>query len=102
MTDEHVISKFSEFAKERKHLIGDKVNLKDILDIPIVVTDFKTDKSKFKSEMYIAIQLYKVGDTEQRVVFTGATVLQEQLETYQEYIPFETTIRKIGKFYSFT
>lgn len=101
MTESH-IKKFSEFAKERKHLIGDKVNLRDILDIPIVVTDFKTDKSKFKTEVYVAIQFHKVGETETRVVFTGATVLKEQLETYQEYIPFETTIRKIGKFYSFT
>ena len=83
-------------------MIGDKINLKDILDIPIVVTDFKTDKSKFKTEVYVAIQFFKIGETETRVVFTGATILREQLETYQEYLPFETTIRKIGKFYSFT
>jgi hypothetical protein len=99
---ERTIPKFSDFANDRKHMIGEKVNLKEILDVPIVVLDFKTDKSKFKPESYTAIQFYRVGESEQHVVFTGATVLREQLNKYKDNLPFETTIRKIGKFYSFT
>lgn len=42
------IRKFSEFARGKKHLIGEKMKLKDVLGIKIVVTGYKVDKASSK------------------------------------------------------
>jgi hypothetical protein len=94
------MNKFSEIAKDDIHLAGDKMSLQDIIGKCIVVTGYKITKSKFKEDNYVAIQFEL--DGEQQVTFTGAQVLIEQLKKYGEQIPFETTIKRMGKFYSFT
>jgi hypothetical protein len=94
------MKKFCEIAKDDIHLAGDKISLPDIVGKSIVVTGYKITKSKFKEDNYLAIQYDLEG--EQHVTFTGATVLIEQLKKYGEQIPFETTIKRLGKFYSFT
>lgn len=76
------------------------MSLQEVVGKQIVVTGYKITKSKFKEDNYVAIQFELEG--EQRVAFTGAQVLIEQLKKYGEQIPFETTIKKMGKFYSFT
>jgi hypothetical protein len=48
---EEKIPKFSEFARGKKHLIGEKMKLKDVLEIPIVVTGYKVDKIKWGNTM---------------------------------------------------
>lgn len=94
------MNKFSDIAKDDIHLAGDKMSLQEVVGKQIVVTGYKITKSKFKEDNYVAIQFELEG--EQRVAFTGAQVLIEQLKKYGEQIPFETTIKKMGKFYSFT
>lgn len=94
------MKKFKEIAKDDIHLAGEKISLQDIVGKPIVVTGYKITKSRFKEDNYLAIQYDLEG--EQHVTFTGATVLIEQLNKYGEQIPFETTIKRLGKFYSFT
>lgn len=94
------MNKFSEIAKDDIHLTGDKMSLQDIVGKTVTVTGYKITKSKFKEDNYVAIQFEL--DGEQHVTFTGASVLIEQLKKYGEYIPFETTIKRLGKFYSFT
>jgi hypothetical protein len=94
------MKKFSEIAKDDIRLAGDKLSLQEVVGKQIVVTGYKITKSKFKEDNYVAIQFEIEG--EQRVVFTGAQVLIEQLKKYGEQIPFETTIKRLGKFYSFT
>lgn len=94
------MKKFSEIAKDDIHLAGEKMYLRGIVGKMIVVTGYKITKSKFKEDNYVAIQ-FELGG-EQHVTFTGATVLIEQLKKYGKEIPFETTIRRMGKFYSFT
>jgi hypothetical protein len=76
------------------------MKLQDVVDKLITVTGYKITKSKFKEDNYVAIQ-YDM-DGEQHVTFTGAQVLIEQLKKYGEEVPFETTIKRMGKFYSFT
>lgn len=88
---ENKVQKFSDFAKDKKYLTGDKKDIKEILNCPIIVTGYKKDKSKFKPEDYVAIQFHKIGEKDEYVVFTGAVVLKEQLDTYHQHIPFETT-----------
>jgi hypothetical protein len=36
------------------------------------------------------------------VSFSGSTVLMEPLETYKEKIPFSATIKKVGKYFTFS
>jgi len=94
------MNKFSEIAKDDIHLAGDKMSLQETIGKQIIVTGYKISKSKFKEDNYVAIQFEF--EEEQRVIFTGAQVLIEQLKKYGEQIPFETTIKRMGKFYSFT
>lgn len=39
---------------------------------------------------------------EERVLFTGSSVLIEQIEEYGHEIPFLTVIQKVNRFYTFT
>jgi len=94
------MKKFRDIAKDDIRLAGEKLKLQDIIGKPIIVTGYKITKSKFKEDDYVAIQFEL--DGEQHVTFTGAQVLIEQLKKYGKEIPFETTIKRLGKFYSFT
>lgn len=94
------MKKFSEIAKDDIHLAGDKMSLQEVVGKQIIVTGYKITKSKFKEDNYVAIQFDLGG--EQHVTFTGAMVLIEQLKKYGEHVPFETCIKRLGKFYSFT
>lgn len=94
------VKKFKDIAKDDIHLAGEKMSLQGIVGKKIIVTGYKITKSKFKEDNYVAIQFDL--EEEQHVTFTGATVLIEQLKKYGEHVPFETTIKRLGKFYSFT
>ena len=39
---------------------------------------------------------------QKRVVFTGSDVIIDQMEKYQEEIPFVSTIKKINRYYTLT
>lgn len=41
-------------------------------------------------------------DEEKHILFTGSTVLTEQIREYKDELPFHATIKKIDKFYTFT
>ena len=41
-------------------------------------------------------------DGEERVVFTGSYVLMEQVERYQEQLPFIASIKKVNNFLTFS
>lgn len=99
---------------ENKALDGKKIKLEDVLDKPIIITGFRTSKSKFAkkgTEMYTRIQFYFEDDEKQErhVVFTGSTVIPDQLkeiegkleESGMELI-FRTTIKEIGNYFSLT
>jgi hypothetical protein len=63
----------------------------------------KTKGSKFDknaSGKCLTLQI-KVNE-QKRVVFTGSDVIIDQMEKYQEEIPFTATIKKINKFYILT
>lgn len=91
-------ARFSDFAKEEKKLEGDKAKLDEILGKELLVTAFRTKKSKFKESNYTTIQ-FKLGD-KLCIVFTGSEVLMSQLERYKDKIPFYAKIIKPGKYYT--
>lgn len=100
------MNKFSDFAKHGV-LDGSKISLEKVLNIPIVITGFSIKNSKYAkdiSDKYTTIQFYFESDEtkEKHILFTGSVVLKDNIEEYQDEIPFVTTIVKINKYFAFT
>ncbi len=94
------MEKFSEFNQEVA-LDGDKIPLSDVLNQEIIILNYRKSKSKKRENTeYITIQIEH--DGKRRVIFTGSEVLKNQLEKYKDHLPFQTIIKKINTFYSFT
>ena len=93
--------KFSDFASEEKPLDGEKISINGILNKEILITGFRSGQSKYKEDSgYMTVQ-FEV-DGVRHVFFTGSDVLADQLQKYQERIPFLTTVRKINRYYTLT
>ena len=80
---------------------GDKKFMNDILNREITVTDFRISGSK-KRNGTDCLQLQLILEDNICVVFTGSSVLIDQIQSAKENIPFCTTIVKIDKYYSFS
>lgn len=91
---------FSEFCDETKPLEGDKMRLDEAINIVLVVTGYKIVQSKFKDAKCLHLEVEI--DGVKRVIFTGSTILIEQIEKYHNEIPFCTTIIKNKRYYTFT
>jgi len=71
------------------------------LNKDLLIIDYKIKDSKHhKDTEYVTIQ-FKIDDVS-HIVFTGSKVLSEQLEKYEDNIPFYTQIKKVDKYYTFT
>ncbi|MEM7550864.1 MAG: hypothetical protein AAF363_14370 [Bacteroidota bacterium] len=96
--------KFSDFkiAPEINSFTGDKISIKKILNLNIVVLGFKIGPSKQKEGTeYLTLHIEK--SNEERVVFTGSNVLIDQIKRVPEqHFPFETTIKGDNNYYEFT
>jgi len=91
--------KFSEIAK-KDYYEGEFAKINSLVDHTIVVTQYKKVPSTvIKGTEYVIMQI--IMDDKLYVVSTGAKVLMQQLDKYREYLPFETTIRKFGRYYVF-
>jgi hypothetical protein len=102
------MNKFSEFADTSVSPVmdGKKLSLDDILDKEIVVLRYKVKKSKFadaKNPECLTVQFaYPEKEDEHFVFFSGSSVLTQQLEKYKDMLPFTSTIKKIGKYFTFS
>jgi len=94
--------KFSDFASDIQPLDGKKKKILEVIDKQIIVTNYKIKPSQYKkgSDLYVAIQADLNG--ERIIIFTGSLILIEQLEKYGDRIPFETKIKQIDKFFTFS
>jgi RNA-directed DNA polymerase len=95
------MNKFSDFAEPTYTLKGDKIGIQEVLNKEIIITNFRIMKSKYEKENYTQIQLKLHENDEEKVLFTGAVVLTDQLEKYKDKIPFTATIVKPHKYYTF-
>lgn len=95
------MKKFSDFAKEQV-LDGDKLKLDDVLDKEIIVLGYQVNKSRYKGNNDTCLKLQFELDGAHYILFTGSTVLINQIEKYQDEIPFQTVIKKIDKYYTFS
>jgi len=107
------MNKFSEFAENENSPLmdGKKVTLVAIINRPIIVLKYRIKNTKFedaKNSHCLTVQFeYADENGEQKdgehfVFFSGSSVLMEQLETYKEKIPFSATIKKVGKYFTFS
>lgn len=97
------MKKFSDFADERAVLDGPKMSIEDVINRDLVVTGFRTKKSKFgrnTSGMCLTLQFQFAGKDEKNIIFTGSDVLIEQMERYGDEVPFQAVIKKIDKYYT--
>ena len=98
------MNKFSDFNIEPRiqAFVGDKISVQKIFNIEIDVLDFKIEDSKQKKgTQFLTLQIIKSG--EKRVVFTGSTVLIDQIRGVPKNgFPFKTTIKGDNDYYEFT
>jgi hypothetical protein len=92
--------RFSDFAEPADSIFdGQKIDLNSILDKEILIIGYKVRPSKHSDENYLTLQFEM--DGQRFVVFTGSTVLTDQIGRYADKIPFYAKITRLGKYYSF-
>ncbi len=93
--------RFSSFAKNQMPMPGNKKHLDEVLNREITVVDFRMRRST-KRDGTDCLQLQFLLGGEICVLFTGSSVLINQIKEAQDNIPFTTTIIKIDRYYSFS
>jgi len=102
------MNKYSEFADTTTSPVmdGKKLSIDDILEKEILVLRYRIKKSKFseaKNPDCLTVQFsYPDNENVRFVFFSGSSVLMQQLEKYQDKLPFSATIKKVGKYYTFS
>lgn len=94
--------KFSSFAADQLPMPGVKKHLAEILNQEITILDFKIKKSK-RREGTDCLQMQFIFRGEVCVLFTGSTVLMDQIKIAKEKnnVPFSAVVIKVDKYYSF-
>lgn len=82
--------------------VGDKISVKKLFGVEIKVLEFKVAPSKQKpGTECLTLQIEKAGEL--RVVFTGSTILTDQIKRVpKENFPFVTTIKGDNDYFEFT
>jgi len=93
---------FKDFADEdeRGGLEGEKVNIENVLDKEILITNFQFRQSHYHEGAYMILQFRN--DGELKVVFTATEVVKKQLERHKDQLPFYGTIVKKNRYYTLT
>ncbi len=73
----------------------------EVFNKTIVVTGFASSTLR-QSGQALCLQLQFELDGEKHVLFSTSEVLLRQTEKYAEHIPFETVIKKVGSYHTFT
>ena len=99
--DKESCPRFSTFAKNQLPMPGNKKRLDDILNREITVVDYRIRKST-KRDGTECLQIQFLLDNEVCVVFTGSSVLLNQIKEAKDNIPFPGTVVKLDRYYSFS
>ena len=92
---------FSDFAGSKMPMPGEKKYLRQVIDKKIIVVDFRVMASK-KRQNSQCLQIQFVLDGEVCVAFTGSGVLLDQIQSFEDKLPFTATIKKIDDYYTFS
>lgn len=93
--------RFSDFAGEHQPLDGAKLKISDIFNKEIQVLKYRIQPSKYHKTLP-CLQLQFEMDDGNHILFTSSAVLIEQIETYKNELPFYTTIKQVGNYYTLT
>jgi len=96
------MERFHEFAEESGPLDGDKIRIDDVLNKELIVAGYRIKESKYPKSGSKCLMLQVILDDRKHVLFTGSVVLLEQMEKYQDHLPFIATIQKIDRYYTLT
>lgn len=100
------MKKFSELDIETPILpfVGDKIKISKLLNKDIVVLNYRIGDSKYNDKASNnVLTLHIQFEGESRILFTGSTVLMNQLRsTKPEHFPFSAIIVKEGEYYKLT
>jgi len=82
--------------------VGEKIQVQKLFNLEITILAFKIEPSKQKKGTeLLTLQIEKAG--EKRIVFTGSTVMIDQIKRVpDEKFPFFATIRGDNDYYEFT
>ena len=98
--------RFSDFAAHEGPLEGKKVRIDDVLNVEVLITAYRLKESKYQRSSApdcLTIQFeYPDRPEEKHVIFTGSTVLCDQMRKYKEHLPFLATIKKIDRYFTLT
>lgn len=94
------MKKYSDFAKNHNILDGKKLSILEIINIEVLLIGYRLADSKYGKNKCLTLHIEL--DGVRYIIFTGSTILTEQVESYKEEIPYLTTIKKIDKYYTFT
>lgn len=98
------MNNFKDFNIKPKvnSFVGEKIQVQKLFNLPVTVIAFKVEPSKKKAgTQLLTLQIEKGG--EKRIVFTGSTVLIDQIKRVSEdRFPFITTIKGDNDYYEFT
>lgn len=98
------MNNFKDFGikPNNNNFVGEKIQIQRVLNQLITVLSYKIGPSKQRQNTeLLTLQIEKSGD--KRVIFTGSSVLIDQIKQVpQSGFPFETVIRKDNEYYEFT
>lgn len=87
-------------------LEGKKVRIDDVLNVELFIVTYRIKNSKYQRTSApdcLTIQFeYPDRPGERHVIFTGSTVLCDQLSEHGERLPFLATIKKIDRYFTLT
>jgi hypothetical protein len=83
-----------------KSFEGEKIKIERVLNVEIIVLDFRVNPSKYEGER-LDLQIELNGN--KRLVFTSSKFLREQIEKVDKSnFPFKTTIIRENEHFEFT
>lgn len=91
--------KYFGIELESKAFIGEKIKIKKVLNLPIIVHGYRIEASDFKDKgngkcLHLQIEL----NGTKHVLFTGSINLQDQIaKVPAERFPFKTTIIEVNE-----
>ena len=97
------MNKFEDFNIKPKinNFIGEKIQVQKLFNLEIKVLKYKIGPSRKEGTKLLTLQIEKSG--EKRIVFTGSTVMIDQISRVpDEKFPFLTIIKGDNDYYEFT
>lgn len=84
------------------NFVGEKIQVQKLFNLQIKILGYKIEPSKQKKDTeLLTLQIEKSG--EKRIVFTGSTVMIDQIRRVpDDKFPFMTTIKGDNDYYEFT